>query len=98
MAAVEGNGVMKRAVVRRDRGMASVLAVIVLMTGLGLMAGPAHATLCLDGQLSPSSGRGTCSHHGGIDYGPLRLLAQITARATVAWGAGAAVGPVHERT
>ena len=29
----------------------------------------AHATTCADGWESPSTGRGTCSHHGGIARG-----------------------------
>jgi len=31
----------------------------------------ADATTCADGWESPSSGRGTCSHHGGIASGPI---------------------------
>ena len=32
----------------------------------------ANATPCNDGWESPSTGRGTCSHHGGIDRGSTR--------------------------
>lgn len=34
-----------------------------------LMASIALATPCNDGWESPSSGSGTCSHHGGVSYG-----------------------------
>ena len=39
------------------------------MIWLGLLLlSVAQATPCLDGWQSPSTGSGTCSHHGGIDH------------------------------
>ena len=36
---------------------------------VSLFCADSFATPCADGWQSPSTGRGTCSHHGGIDHG-----------------------------
>lgn len=48
-----------------------------LLAGLALIpTSPAAATLCNDGWVSPSNGRGTCSHHDGIAYGGYMYVPQ----------------------
>lgn len=46
---------------------------LILLTGIAalltLTSSPASATVCEDGWISPSTGSGTCSWHGGIEDG-----------------------------
>jgi hypothetical protein len=46
-----------------------VICVGVIAAALALPAAPTFATVCRDGTISRSTGRGTCSHHGGIAGG-----------------------------
>lgn len=43
--------------------------IIAIVIALVAMTNSAHAVTCADGWVSPSSGRGACSHHGGIATG-----------------------------
>lgn len=49
---------------------------------ISLLCADSFATPCADGWQSPSTGRGTCSHHGGIDHGsyyiPSALLQPVS--------------------
>ncbi len=57
---------LEEAQARRDREEAASPATGAFIAYAGNGGGP---TLCSDGSLSHSSGRGTCSHHGGIAGG-----------------------------
>lgn len=46
-----------------------IIWVVAILMGLALPAAPTFATVCRDGTISHSTGRGTCSHHGGIAGG-----------------------------
>lgn len=46
--------------------MKKVIVAIVVMGLLPITSSPAQATRCKDGTYSSSTGRGTCSGHGGV--------------------------------
>ncbi len=51
------------------KALAATAAIALLAAGAVIAAPAASATTCNDGSWSNSSGRGTCSWHGGIDRG-----------------------------
>ncbi len=51
------------------RYLAATFATLVSLSFVTALAGTAAATVCSDGSYSYSSGRGTCSWHGGISGG-----------------------------
>ena len=63
--------------------------VIVAMMVLGLLpitSSPAQATKCKDGTYSSSTGRGTCSKHGGIATSSDKINKQIKAKLLKEYG------------